>query len=59
VSVRLELPQGTAPKAGWSEESSARLLKVLVAAELPVCGFQARTLDLEDAFMNVTRGKVQ
>jgi hypothetical protein len=30
-----------------------------VSADLPVCSFQARELDLEDAFMTVTRGKVQ
>jgi ABC-2 type transport system ATP-binding protein len=59
VRLRLELPPGTAPTPGWAEEASVRLLKVLVAAELPVSNFQARELDLEDAFMTVTQGKVQ
>jgi ABC-2 type transport system ATP-binding protein len=59
VRVRLELPKGTAPTPGWAEEASVRLLKALVAAELPVSSFQARELDLEDAFMTVTQGKVQ
>ncbi len=59
VSVRLELPAGTPPRPGWAEEASARLLKALVAAEVPVCSFQARELDLEDAFMTVTKGRVQ
>jgi ABC-2 type transport system ATP-binding protein len=59
VRVRIELPQGTAPSAGWVEEASARLLKALIAADVPVSSFQARELDLEDAFMTVTRGKVQ
>jgi len=59
VSLRLELPPGTAPKQGWADEASARLLKALVQAEVPVCSFQARALDLEDAFMTVTKGKVQ
>jgi ABC-2 type transport system ATP-binding protein len=59
VLLSVELPKGTAPAPGWNEEAAARLLKVLVAADLPVCSFQARELDLEDAFMTVTQGKVQ
>jgi ABC-2 type transport system ATP-binding protein len=58
LKLRLELKQGP-PAAGWAEEAAVRLLKVLIAADLPVCSFQARELDLEDAFMTVTRGKVQ
>jgi len=59
VRLKLELPQGTEAKPGWVEEASARILKTLVAAEVPVCSFQPRELDLEDAFMTVTKGKVQ
>ena len=59
VRVRIALPAGTAPPAGWVEETSARLLRTLITAEIPVSSFQARELDLEDAFMNVTKGKVQ
>jgi ABC-2 type transport system ATP-binding protein len=58
LKLRLELKQGP-PAAGWAEEAAVRLLKALIAADLPVCSFQARELDLEDAFMTVTRGKVQ
>ena len=59
VRVRIELPVGSAPTPGWVEEASARLLKTLIAADVPVSSFQARELDLEDAFMTVTQGKVQ
>lgn len=59
VSVRLELPAGTAPTPGWAEEASVRLLKALVLAEVPVCAMQTRELDLEDAFLTVTKGRVQ
>ena len=59
VRVRIELPAGAVPAAGWVEETSARLLRTLVTADIPVSSFQARELDLEDAFMNVTKGKVQ
>jgi ABC-2 type transport system ATP-binding protein len=58
LRLRLELKQG-APTPGWADEAATRLLKALVAADLPVCSFQARELDLEDAFMTVTKGKVQ
>jgi ABC-2 type transport system ATP-binding protein len=58
VRLKLELKQGP-PASGWAEEAAARLLKVLISADLPVCSFQARELDLEDAFMTVTQGKVQ
>jgi ABC-2 type transport system ATP-binding protein len=59
LRLRLELQKGASPTPGWTEEAAARLLKVMVSADLPVCSFQARELDLEDAFMTVTRGKVQ
>ncbi|MHB8873556.1 MAG: ABC transporter ATP-binding protein [Myxococcaceae bacterium] len=58
LRVRIELPKGTAPTPGWSDEVAARLLKVLINAALPVCSFQTHELDLEDAFMTVTRGRV-
>jgi ABC-2 type transport system ATP-binding protein len=59
MRVRIALPAGTLPTPGWVEEASARLLKTLIAAEVPVSSFQARELDLEDAFMTVTKGKIQ
>jgi ABC-2 type transport system ATP-binding protein len=59
LRLSVELAKGAAPTPGWSEEAAARLLKVLVAADVPVCSFQPRELDLEDAFMTVTKGKVQ
>ena len=59
VRLHLELAPGETPRAGWVEEAGARLLKVAVGADLPVCALRARELDLEDAFMTVTRGKVQ
>jgi ABC-2 type transport system ATP-binding protein len=49
------------PGAGATEGVevlSARLLQALVAAGLPVCAFKPREVDLEDAFMTVTRGRV-
>jgi ABC-2 type transport system ATP-binding protein len=58
LRLRLEYKQGQ-PAAGWAEEAATTLLKTLVTADLPVCSFQARELDLEDAFMTVTMGKVQ
>jgi ABC-2 type transport system ATP-binding protein len=59
VRFRLELAQGTTPGAGWVEEASVRVLKALIAAELPISSFRTREHDLEDAFMSVTKGKIQ
>ncbi len=59
VRFKVELPAGTPPPPAWVDDASARLLKAMLAAELPVCSFQTRQLDLEDAFMNVTKGRVQ
>ena len=59
IRVRVELAAGTQPTPGWIDEAAARLIKVLVQAELPVCGLKKHELDLEDAFMTVTKGKVQ
>lgn len=58
LRVRLALPSGTAPTPAWVDEASAALLKVLIAAQVPVCAFQVHEADLEDAFMTVTRGRV-
>ncbi|MBI3182374.1 MAG: ABC transporter ATP-binding protein [Myxococcales bacterium] len=58
LRVRLE-PVGGQGAPGWVEEASARLLRQLIDAGLPVCSFQVREADLEDAFMSVTRGRVQ
>lgn len=41
------------------EGQSARLLGALVAQGFPVCGFSATTADLEDAFLQVTEGRLQ
>lgn len=59
VRVRLELPQGTAPTPAWVDEACARLVKSLVQAGVPVCALAAHQPDLEDAFLQVTKGKVQ
>ncbi|MEW6432329.1 MAG: ABC transporter ATP-binding protein [Myxococcota bacterium] len=59
VRFRIELPQGTQPTPGWVDGACVRILKAMVAAELPVVSFQTREHDLEDAFMSVTRGRVQ
>lgn len=56
LRVRLQAEQG-AP-AQWADETAARLLAVLVGAGLPVCSFSHREHDLEDAFMQVTKGRV-
>jgi ABC-2 type transport system ATP-binding protein len=59
LRVKLELPAGAIPEALWVDEACARLLQVLVEARVPVCSLRTRELDLEDAFMNVTQGRVQ
>jgi ABC-2 type transport system ATP-binding protein len=56
LRLRLTAPEGA--QATWAEEASARVLKALVQADVPVCGFQMKEADLEDAFMRVTRGRV-
>ena len=59
VRFRLELAVGVTPGTGWVEEASVRVLKVLVNADIPVTSFRTREHDLEDAFMSVTKGRVQ
>ena len=59
IRFRLELAQGVTPGADWVEEASVRVLKALVHAGLPVTSFRTREHDLEDAFMSVTKGRVQ
>ena len=59
VRLRFELAPGQTPKPGWVEEASVRVLRALVQAGLPVASFRSREHDLEDAFMSVTRGRVQ
>ncbi|MGV3622820.1 MAG: ABC transporter ATP-binding protein [Archangium sp.] len=59
VRFRLELKPGETPPANWVEEASVRVLKALVSADLPVASFRTREHDLEDAFMSVTKGRVQ
>jgi ABC-2 type transport system ATP-binding protein len=56
VRFRLE-PGPTGPAAHWAEARCAALLKVLVAAEIPVAGLQVLEQDLEDAFLSVTRSR--
>lgn len=58
VRFRLELAAGETPPNQWVEEASVRVLKALVAADLPVASFRTREHDLEDAFMSVTKGRV-
>jgi ABC-2 type transport system ATP-binding protein len=59
VRFRIAPPDGKQPSPGWVDEACVRILKAMVAAELPVVSFQTRAHDLEDAFLSVTRGKVQ
>jgi ABC-2 type transport system ATP-binding protein len=54
LRVRVKPPEGL----GGLDPLAARLLQALVSEGLPVCAFQRREVDLEDAFMKVTRGKV-
>ncbi|XXF77208.1 ABC transporter ATP-binding protein [Myxococcaceae bacterium GXIMD 01537] len=56
LRVQVELAAG----AGTAEldAAAARLLAALVGAGLPVCAFSQRELNLEDAFMTVTKGRV-
>lgn len=56
LHVRLSLEPGTTP--AQVDEAAARLLAVLVGAGVPVCAFSHRQLNLEDAFMSVTKGRV-
>jgi len=56
IRVRLKLEQGTSREQ--VDEAAARLLTALVSAGLPVCSFSHRELNLEDAFMTVTKGRV-
>ncbi|HEX8703531.1 MAG TPA: ABC transporter ATP-binding protein [Myxococcaceae bacterium] len=56
IRVRLELEKGSTREQ--VDEAAARLLAVLVSAGLPVCAFSHRELNLEDAFMTVTKGRV-
>jgi ABC-2 type transport system ATP-binding protein len=59
VRVRLELDPGAAAGPQWVDEACARLLGALVREGVPVCAFHTRQLDLEDAFLQVTKGRVQ
>ncbi len=43
----------------WAEACGAALLGALLRAGHPVCAFEPRRADLEDAFLNVTQGRVQ
>jgi ABC-2 type transport system ATP-binding protein len=56
LSVRLELEPGTGREQ--VDAAAARLLATLVGSGLPVCAFSHRELNLEDAFMSVTKGRV-
>ncbi len=57
--VRLQLPAGTAAHATWADEACAHLIGVLVKQQVPLCSLSVRSVDLEDAFMSVTKGHVQ
>ncbi|HVG64135.1 MAG TPA: ABC transporter ATP-binding protein [Hyalangium sp.] len=56
IRVRLELEPGAT--RSQVDEAAARLLAALVGAGVPVCAFSHRELNLEDAFMTVTKGRV-
>jgi ABC-2 type transport system ATP-binding protein len=56
LRVRLELEPGATRTQ--VDEAAARLLAALVGAGVPVCAFSHRELNLEDAFMTVTKGRV-
>jgi ABC-2 type transport system ATP-binding protein len=58
LRVRLAQPEAGGEAAMSLDGRAAHLLRVLTGAGLPVCTFQYRRADLEDAFMNITRGKV-
>ncbi|MDX2014661.1 MAG: ABC transporter ATP-binding protein [Myxococcaceae bacterium] len=59
IRLRLELDAGAEAKPQWVDEACARLIAALVREGVPVCSFQTRQLDLEDAFLHVTKGRVQ
>jgi ABC-2 type transport system ATP-binding protein len=59
VRFTLSLAPGVAVSPEWVELASVRVLKALIAADVPVVSFASREHDLEDAFMSVTRGRVQ
>lgn len=42
-----------------TEEQQAQLLAEMIRAEIPVVGFLSKRQSLEDAFLSVTRGRVQ
>jgi ABC-2 type transport system ATP-binding protein len=56
LRVRLELEAGAGREQ--VDAAAARLLATLVGAGVPVCAFSHRELNLEDAFMTVTKGRV-
>jgi ABC-2 type transport system ATP-binding protein len=56
LRVRLELEAGAGREQ--VDAAAARLLTALVGAGLPVCAFSHRELNLEDAYMTVTKGRV-
>ena len=58
--VRLKLEEATQTSSGTGsvEQISARLIRALVTAQLPVCGAESPRADLEDVFMRVTQGRV-
>jgi ABC-2 type transport system ATP-binding protein len=56
LRVRLDVEPGAT--RAQVDEAAARLLAALVGAGVPVCAFSHRELNLEDAFMTVTKGRV-
>ena len=57
-ALRLRLEHEGTAGADWADAAAARLLTVLVGAGVPVCAFSHRERNLEDAFMQVTKGRV-
>jgi ABC-2 type transport system ATP-binding protein len=57
-ALRVRLEQEGVAAADWADAAAARLLTALVGAGIPVCAFSHRERNLEDAFMQVTKGRV-
>ena len=57
LRIRLAEPAAGAAASAGQDVAAAALLRLLTGAGLPVCTFQYRRADLEDAFMNITQGE--
>jgi ABC-2 type transport system ATP-binding protein len=59
VTLERAAPTVALVRVEGGDEAQARLLRALIAADLPVCACIPRDADLEDAFMHLTEGRVQ